>query len=56
VVTPDNSGVSGNAAEVFLLLMKYRVFMKTAVVAICPTECSNQYDENVTRGTIKRRL
>jgi hypothetical protein len=37
--------------------MKYRVFMKTTVIAVCPAGCSNQYDENVvTRGTIKRRL
>jgi hypothetical protein len=28
--------VSENASEVFLPLMKYRVFMKTAVIAIYP--------------------
>jgi hypothetical protein len=54
LVAPDNCGVPGNAAEVFLLLMKYRVFMNTAVVVICLAGCSNQYNENfVTRGTIK---
>jgi hypothetical protein len=57
VVAPDNCGVPENAAEVWLLLLKYRVIMKTAVVVICPAGYSSQYDENVvTRSTIKGSL
>jgi hypothetical protein len=57
VVAPNNCGDSENAAEVFLLLLKYRVLMKTAVVAICPAGYSSQYGETVvTRSTIKGSL
>jgi hypothetical protein len=56
VVKPDNSGVTEKGTD-FLLLMKHRVFTKTAVVAISPAGCSSQYDENVvSKGTIKRCL